>query len=76
MPAGAGEDKLASFAQFFDGIAERREFHCNVAGIAEFGKLAEDVGVIDFAGAGMMATGNVGNVYETDEIDVFLEIGD
>src|SRR5205085_5935738 len=74
--AGARNGKLASLAQCLGGIAQGMEFHGRVTGIMQFGELAIKIGVIDFAGAGMMPAGNVGNVDKADEIDVFLELFD
>ena len=67
--ASARNSKLAGFAQFLHGIAQGMELHGDVAGIAQLGKFAKNIGIVDFAGAGMMAPGHVGDV---DEIE-FLE---
>src|SRR5213082_1260937 len=52
------------------------ELHGDVARVMQFGELAKNVGIIDFAGAGMMAAGHVGDVEEIDEIQVLFELGD
>src|SRR5690348_9785210 len=52
------------------------EFHGDVAGVMQFGKLAKNIGIVDFSGAGMMATGHVSDVDEVDEVQIFFELGD
>src|SRR5438034_5344754 len=76
LGARAADGKFASVAQFLHGIAQGMEFHGDIAGITQFGELAENVGIVDFTGAGVVAAGNVRNVDDGDEIDVFFELGD
>ncbi len=57
----------------FDGVAGRVELHGDEAVVVELCELAVDVSVVDFAGAGLMAAGHVGDVDEGDERDVSFE---
>jgi hypothetical protein len=55
-----------------DRIAGGVKLHGDSVLIVQFGKLAIDVGVIDFTGAGLVATGYVGDVDQADHIDMLL----
>src|SRR5438128_10209642 len=74
--ARASDGQLARFAQFLHWIAQGIEFHGDIAGIAEVGELAGDIRIVEFAGTGVMASGIVGDVNESDWSDVCLERGD
>src|SRR5690349_16751692 len=52
------------------------KFHGDVAGIVQLAELAKNVGIVDFAGAGMMAAGHVGDVDEIDEIQILFELSE
>src|SRR5215472_16702364 len=71
--ARARNGQFASIAQFLHSIADGVKRHGDVAGIAELGEFAENARVIDFAGAGMMSAGHVGEVDKADNINIFLE---
>src|ERR1700732_4836527 len=67
---------IAGGAKRGDGFAPGHEFHRDVATVAQFGELSKDIWVINFAGAGIVTAGNVGNMDEADQIDVFFKLGD
>jgi hypothetical protein len=74
---GAGScGHFASGAQSCYGVAGGHEFHGCVALIIELAEFAENGFIVNFAGAGLVAAGNIGNVNEADEIDIFFELGD
>src|SRR5215470_3079510 len=52
------------------------EFHGDVAGIMQLAELAKNVGIVDFARAGMMAAGYIRDVDQIDEIQVLFKFGD
>ncbi len=52
------------------------KLHGDRVAVAEFREFAIDVGVVDFAGAGLMAAGNVGDVDQPDHVDMLVEFLD
>src|SRR5580704_15306206 len=76
--AGAAEveSHFAGGAKGGDGFARGHEFHGDIAAVAEFAELSKDIGKVDFTGSGIVAAGDVSDVDESDQIDVFFELGD
>src|ERR1700733_2886697 len=71
--AGSQFSEMARFPQGGDFIACGQKFHGYGVTVVQLDEFAEDVGVVDFAGAGLVAAGNVGNVDEADDVDVLLK---
>ena len=83
VPGGKGASlceiflgELACSTERSDSVCGREKFHRDIAGILKLAKPSEDVGIIDFARSGFVAAGNIGNVDQADEFEVFIEFGD
>ena len=57
-------------------VADGQKLHGDHAPVVELRQLAIDVGVIDLAGAGLVAAWDVGYVNEADHVDVLFELLD
>src|SRR5215831_4254945 len=74
--SSGAEGEFAGGAEGGDRFAGGKELHGDGTGEVELCECAEDIRVIDFAGAGFVAAGNVGDVNDGGEVDVFLQLVD
>src|SRR5271157_118338 len=57
-------------------VTSGNKFHGDVSGIAELAEFPVDIREIDFAGARLVAPGNIRDMHQAEQIDVFLQLGD
>src|SRR5580698_9569584 len=61
--------------RFYD-IVHRIKLHRDYAFVVQLRKLAIDIKIVDFSGAGLMPPGNVGDMNQADLGNVLLELFD
>src|SRR5260370_21601020 len=59
-----------------DGIAGGQELHGDHPVVLQLGQFAEDIPVVDLAGSGLMAAGDVGDVNQSYVFDVLFQFFD
>ena len=65
---------FASGAESGNGLAFRNKFHGHIPIKAQLAQLAEDIWIVDLAGAGVVTAGDIGNVNNTDEVEILFEL--
>src|SRR5450432_4065967 len=70
LDAAVFNGHLAGGAQGLDGIAFGNEFHRHIPIKAQLTELAENIRVVNLAGAGVVAAGHVRDVNDADLIEI------
>src|ERR1700688_1176185 len=67
---------FASGTKSGNGLAFGYKFHGYIPIKAQLAELAEDIWIIDLASTGIVTGGHVGDVHNTDEVEILFQLGE